>query len=256
MDRRSLGGIDVLVSTELEERGFLGAFTERAGGVSAEPFGSLNLGGGTGDDPEAVVRNRRRTAQALGIGSFSLLRQVHGTTLVPVADPAASGFADPEGPSPEGDAAVARGRGLPVAILTADCVPIALASGSEGSTVAVHAGWRGLAAGLIDRAIEVFERPAGVVAAIGPAIGPCHYEVGEEVARAVHDGTGGLVPPERRDGRLYLDLPGTVEARLRAAGVPTVDRALECTACESARFFSHRRDGVTGRQALILSTSP
>jgi YfiH family protein len=137
-----------------------------------------------------------------------------------------------------------------LAILAADCVPLVLASEREGVLVAVHAGWRGLAAGILARALARFEHPADVHGAIGPAIGPCHYEVSADVAAAVSAGTGQATTSRRQD-RLFLDLAGTVETALRTAGIPVIEQAGECTACAPDRFFSHRRDGATGRQALV-----
>jgi YfiH family protein len=135
--------------------------------------------------------------------------------------------------------------------MVADCLPVALASPPEGRLVAVHAGWRGLAAGILERAVSEFDVPAAILAAIGPAIGPCHYEVGEEVAMAVAARSAAGVVTERRDGRLFLDLARTAMRLLRASGVPRVERADTCTACETRRFYSHRREGDTGRQALV-----
>jgi polyphenol oxidase len=250
--RRLTRGIHAVVSTALGGKGFLAAFTERNGGVSESPYRSLNLGFHTGDRPEDVAENRQRAVAALEVPPFASAEQVHGAAVVRVGEArAGAGFEGNRDEVPGADAlAVTRGR-LPIAVLAADCLPIALASPSEGRVVAVHAGWRGLAAGILDRAVGMFEAPSRVVAAIGPAIGPCHYEVGEDVALAVAAGSTGGVVTERRDGRLFLDLPGTASRILRAVGVRSVERADLCTACESRRFFSHRRDGVTGRQALI-----
>jgi YfiH family protein len=152
---------------------------------------------------------------------------------------------------PAADGLLATRPGLPLAILTADCLPIALASPAEGLVAVVHAGWRGLAAGILEQAVSRFDRPGGLRAAIGPAIGPCHYEVGEDVALAVAAGSDAGAVTDRRGGRLYLDLAGTAARVLRRAGVRHLQRAEECTACEEGRFFSHRRDGVTGRQAMV-----
>ena len=122
--------------------------------------------------------------------------------------------------------------------------------GSDDRVAVIHAGWRGIAAGIVDRAVRAFvdESPA---AAIGPAIGPCHYEVGADVVERVAAGSSGGAVSERRGGRSFLDLPATVERILRGAGVVSIERADECTACEEGRFFSHRRDGRTGRQAAL-----
>jgi hypothetical protein len=249
VERKQLAdGVRVIVSSVLERAGYLAAFTERAGGESAPPRDSLNLGSHVGDDPAAVTANRRRVASALGLPAFAVLRQVHGSHVVDL-DQVAPDPGHPEAVAAEADAAVVGPAGPPVAILTADCVPLAVVAPADGRVVAVHAGWRGLAAGIVERAVELLGRADDLVAAIGPAIGPCHYEVGEEVVAAV--GPPAIV--ERRDGSTFLDLPGTVAGILSRAGVPTIDRAAECTACEPARFFSHRRDGVTGRQAMVVA---
>lgn len=252
MERRRLADdLHALISTDLEERGFLAAFTERTGGRSRAPYASLDLALHTGDAPEAVAENRARVAGALGMAAPVIGEQVHGARLVRVGEArAGAGWSSPE-PVAGADGLVATRRGLPLAVLTADCLPIALVSPSEGRVVAVHAGWRGLAAGILDHAVSAFGRPGGVRAAIGPAIGPCHYEVGEDVALAVAAGSEAGAVTDRRDGRLFLDLPGTAARVLRRAGIRHADRAEECTACEADRFFSHRRDGVTGRQAMI-----
>jgi polyphenol oxidase len=241
-----------LVSPSLASRGFLAAFTERTGGVSSSPFESLNLGLRTDDDRVSVAKNRRRLVRSLNLVPFAVGEQVHGAGLARVgASRSGAGFED-AGSAIEGvDALSVTRRDLPVAVLVADCLPIALASPEEHRLVAVHAGWRGLAAGILPRAVEEFDRAEGIIAAIGPAIGPCHYEVGDDVAQAVASGLDGGALTERRGGRLYLDLPGTAERFLRGAGVDTIEVSELCTACLPDRFFSHRRDGTTGRQALI-----
>jgi polyphenol oxidase len=250
--RRLNGGTGAVVSTVLEREGFLAAFTERGGGVSAAPYQSLNLGLHVGDRDDAVVENRRRAVAGLGVPPFATAEQVHGAALARVGESrAGAGFEDRSEALPEADAlAVTRDR-LPVAVLVADCLPIALASPPEGRLVAAHVGWRGLAAGIVQQAAGAFDDPPRVLAAFGPAIGPCHYEIGEEVALAVATASGVGVVTQRREGRLFLDLAETAERVLREVGVRRIDRAKLCTACEPARFFSHRRDGRTGRQALV-----
>jgi polyphenol oxidase len=253
VERRRLNGqTRAVVSTVLEREGFLAAFTERGGGVSEPPYQTLNLGLHVGDRDDAVVENRRRAVAALGVPPFAAAQQVHGAALARVSESrAGAGFEDHSEAFPEADAlAVTRDR-VPVAVLVADCLPIALASPTEGRLVAAHVGWRGLAAGIVRQAAGAFEDPRSALAALGPAIGPCHYEVGEEVALAVAAATGVGVVTQRRDGRLFLDLAGTAELVLREAGLPRIEQAKLCTACEPARFFSHRRDGRTGRQALV-----
>jgi YfiH family protein len=244
VEHRALpGDIRALVSSELERRGFLAAFTERTGGSSQGPYSSLNLGAETGDVPAAVAENRGRLTEVLGVGELTMARQVHGTGVVRV-ERAGQDLA-------AADALVTSIRSVPLAIMTADCVPLALASERDGRLAAVHIGWRGLASGLVQIAVGLFGAPTEVVAAIGPAIGPCHYDVGPEVVEAVRHGTEGLARVEWAEGRSRLDIPATVESLLRRAGLAAVDRAKACTACEPLRFFSHRRDGTTGRQALV-----
>jgi polyphenol oxidase len=250
VERRPLGdGLVALVSPPLERRGVLAAFTERTGGASPPPFDSLNLGLRTGDHSGRVMANRRRLVAALGIGPFAIGEQVHGARLARVGRRrAGAGFLRAAEAVAAADAlAVTRSR-RPVAVLAADCVPLVLAS--DGLVVAVHAGWRGLAAGIVDRAVSAFQGRMSS-AAVGPAIGPCHYEVGEDVAAAVEAGSSEGALVERRGGRLFLDLRGTVARVLREAGLRSVDVSEECTACQAGRFFSHRRDGETGRQAAV-----
>jgi YfiH family protein len=247
VERRHLGSdLHVLVA---EDPGFLVAFTERGGGVSEQPFRSLNLGYRTQDDAERVGKNRRRVIDALGIPPFATARQVHGATLHRVGRSlAAAGFAEPSAALPEADILSVSEPRVPVAVLVADCLPVALASRSEQRLAAVHAGWRGLAAGALARAASEFEDRGGVRAFIGPAIGPCHYEVGEEVIAEL----GAAAPvTERRGGRTFLDLAATAEGVLRREGIGEVASAGICTHCAEDRFFSYRRDGRTGRQAML-----
>jgi YfiH family protein len=251
MERRRVGpDLFVHVSPSLEGLGFLAAWTERTGGVSDGPYGSLNLSF-RGDRSSLVRENRRRVIDALDIPPFAVSRQPHRSALALIGPARAGAGFHRRWRAIRGADALATGRpGIPVAVLAADCVPLVLTSPGRGVLVAVHAGWRGLAAGILARAVGRFLEPADIHAAIGPAIGPCHYEVNAEVADAVGGGAGHAVT-EQRDGGLYLDLPGTVEAALEASGVRVIDRSEECTACSPDRFFSHRRDGVAGRQALV-----
>jgi YfiH family protein len=252
VERRTLDhGVTVLVPTELERVGFFVAYSERIGGVSQPPFDSLNLGYATGDRPEHVRENRDRLVQALGVPTFAVAKQGHGANVLRVGDTrVGAGFGGPPSPLGEADALAVSRPGLAVAVLVGDCVPVALASPERGVLVGVHAGWRGMAADILGRALAAVEGP-GVLAAIGPCIGPCHYEVGEDVALAVSAGSETGAVTDRRDGRLFLDLPGTVARVLGAAGVRSIEMADVCTACQAERFFSHRRDGETGRQSMV-----
>jgi YfiH family protein len=225
------------------------AFTERTGGISEPPYDSLNLSFVAGDLPARVRTNRRRAAAAAAVPHLTLARQVHGVAVARIGRRrAGSGFLDPATALGPADVLVTRAPGVAVAILVADCLPIVLAA--DDMVMLLHAGWRGLSAGILGRAVSLFGRPERVAGAIGPGIGPCHYEVGPEVVEAVGRGVGGASHVRRR-GRLFLDLPTTAEAGLRSAGVRDLVVAEECTACHPDRLYSHRRDGITGRQGAV-----
>jgi polyphenol oxidase len=213
-------------------------FSTRVGGVSEGPYASLNLGLLTGDERSRVEENRRRLLAAAGAHPerVSWPRQVHGAGVIRANEHAA-----------EADAIWTDEPGRALMVVTADCVPAALARLDGAPAVAlVHVGWRGLLAGVLSAARAALGGRL-VAAAVGPGIGPCCYEVEEDVAGPVRAAFGfGLV----RDS--HLDLPGAVERALQAAGVVRVDRLDSCTACEADRFFSHRRDrGQTGRQGAV-----
>jgi polyphenol oxidase len=218
------------------------AFATRLGGVSEAPFESLNLGILTEDDRDAVVHNRRRLAAALGFPAerIAIGRQVHGAELARHEQPQRpSPFAEPGSAIPEVDGHATAVPGLAQLVFVADCLPVALA-GPRGVAM-LHCGWRGLAAGIVDRGVEAVGATA---AAIGPGIGPCCYEVGEEVLPEF-EGLG----KEVASGPM-LDLSAVARRLLERAGVARVETAGLCTSCEEALFFSHRRDGGrTGRQA-------
>lgn len=225
--------------------GATAAFTTRVGGVSQPPFDALNLGVFTDDEREAVVENRRRLAGALGLtpNQVAIGRQVHAAELAGHPGPQSpSPFAELGVPIPEVDGHLTEAEGLALLVFVADCVPVALA-GPERVAM-LHCGWRGLAAGIIERGVEA---SGATAAAVGPSIGPCCYEVGEEVLAAF----AGLGEGIAR-GRM-LDLPAMTERLLRAAGVERIEQSGRCTSCESELFFSHRRDaGRTGRQAGLV----
>jgi YfiH family protein len=252
LERRTYDhGIAALVSTELERAGILVAFTERTGGVSDDPFATLNVGF-TRDETERVRENRTRVCAVLDIPPFARAWQVHGSAVALVGPAQASaGFDTPDTAIPDTDALTADRPGIALSILTADCVPVAVADPRRGRLAVIHAGWRGIVAAIVPAALESFGAASGLVAAIGPAIGPDHYEVGENVAAAVTAAAPSAAKVEHAGGRTFLDLAGTVAGLLEGSGVDVVERADACTACEPERFFSHRRDGETGRQALI-----
>jgi polyphenol oxidase len=251
--RRMSDGGHALVATDLERIGVVAAFTERTGGDSRSPYESLNVSFSVGDDPAAVRANRRRIARGLGVGPFACAGLVHGSSIAVLGpDRRGAGVDDPNGVVAGADALATRSSRMPLAITSADCVPLVLASPSEPTIVVVHAGWRGLAAGILAGAVALFERPGDVAVAIGPAIGPDHYEVGSEVVDAVERAPLSSVVARRAGERTALDLVGTTRGMLERAGVGDVGDTGLCTACERSRFFSHRAEGgTTGRQVAI-----
>lgn len=254
MERRELSpGAFALISTALENDGFMAAFTERSGGVSSEPrFASLNLSYSSGDDPQNVFRNRALVTTSLDTGPFAVGGQVHGAAIASVGrEQAGSGFAGPEGVMPATDGLHSSEASVALAVATADCAPVILGSAREERVAVVHAGWRGIASGIIEASALLFDDPAGVKAAIGPCAGACCYEVGEEVVQAIDAGTAGAVVSRRSAGRLSLDIPATIERGLREMGVRDIEASGLCTVDLSDRFFSHRRDGPCGRQFAI-----
>jgi polyphenol oxidase len=219
-----------------DEPGYVVAFTTRNGGVSDGVYASLNLTVGTGDDRVKVEENRRRACDSLGLDAERLAfnRQVHSPT-VHRAHNGARG--EP------GDGLWSDERGLPMLAMSADCLPIAIArtEGPRGLAV-LHAGWRGLAEGVVASGVAALG-PGAKAAIVGPAIGPCCYEVGEEVSSLFDADL-------TRDRR--LDLWSAAERALRAAGVERVDRVDVCTRDHPDLFFSHRRDGrARGVQGVI-----
>jgi YfiH family protein len=231
-------------------------FTTRRGGCSEGPFASLNLGRLTADRPDAVQRNRARLQAQVGVLPAHI-RQVHGTTVRTItALPVEGLFPLPdEGVElPEADGQVTPLREVAPMVLVADCLPIALAATADrngngpGAVAMLHAGWRGLAAGIVAegvRAIRALGVDGTIEAAIGPGAGGCCYEVGEEVRREF-----AVYGDHVRNGR-NLDLKAIARLQLERAGVAAVHDVGLCTICSDASlFFSHRRDhGVTGRQA-------
>lgn len=223
------------------------AFSTREGGVSEGSFASLNLGIRTDDEPARVVENRTRLCAAVGADpdGATMAWQRHGP-VVTRAQP--RGIVTPGTVFEHCDGLWSDEPQRAMLLLTADCLPIALAraDGARPAVAVLHAGWRGLLAGIVGAGVRALE-PGRLVAAVGPGIGPCCYDVGEEVAKPFREAFGDDVV---RDGR--LDLWTSAERALRAAGVAHVDRLDLCTACDGGRFFSHRRDrGHTGRQGVI-----
>jgi YfiH family protein len=227
-------------------------FTTRRGGVSRGPYSSLNLGRLTDDAVEAVAHNRTTLEAELGV-ALAFTHQVHGPEIHELTpDGAARDRGADSGALPRADGQFTVHRGLAPAVLTADCLAIAVAG--EGGVAMLHAGWKGLRAGVIAAGVAAL-RGAGaggpLSAAIGPGAGPCCYEVGGEVHSAFAD------RPAHVHRGANLDLPAIACHDLAAAGVETVDEIGLCTICsDPALFYSHRRDhGITGRQVGIAWSS-
>ena len=235
-------------------------FSTRLGGVSSGPFASLNLGnpGGcpTQDDVDNITKNYRRLHAAVGCEGRQRVfaHQVHGAC---VLDPATS----PQTDTLHGGCEIGRGDGLItsdanvlLSVRTADCVPVLLSSADGRRVSACHAGWRGVIAGVVTEALNRFENPGTVIAAIGPCIGYDAFEVGPDVADEF-DRVFGHESPMRRlaDGKARVDLKQALAVQLRRAGVERIDTTDRCTVTHADEFFSHRREnGVTGRMAAVI----
>ena len=224
-------------------------FTSRAGGVSEGPFRSLNLGALTADAAANVAENRHRVVAAAGGdgAAATMAWQVHGAEVREVDErPAPGRFLEPGIEAfPKSDGLVTSLPARPLVLLTADCLPVAIARADGRRLAVLHAGWRGLAAGIVERGVEAVGGRAR--AAVGPGAGPCCYEVGEDVAAVLRDRFGEDVV---RDGRADLWL--AARRALESAGAADVEVAGECSICGPDRYFSHRRDrGTTGRQGIV-----
>lgn len=222
------------------------ASTLRVGGVSKGVFESLNLGRAVGDDLNAVLENRRRLAAALRLPSEPCwLRQVHGDRVVEARQDLQL----------EADAAVARSANVVCAIMTADCLPVLFASREGDRVAAAHAGWRGLAAGILDNTVGSLSLPGSeLIAWLGPAIGPNAFEVGEEVRLAftARDAAAAAAFKANARGRWQCDLYMLARQNLAQLGVQAVYGGGYCTYDDAERFFSYRRDGQCGRMATLV----
>lgn len=222
--------------------------TTRGGGVSAGTYASLNLGQHVGDDPAKVAENRRRLVAALQLHHEPCwLQQVHGIRVArleggPVDTPA--------------DAAVTARTGEACVVMTADCLPLLFCDRAGTRVAAAHAGWRGLAAGVLEAAVAAMDAPAGeLLAWMGPAIGPKSYEVGEELRQVFvsrDPRAAAAFAPGRAPGKWWCDLYMLARQRLETAGVKHIHGGGFCTYTEQERFFSFRRDGECGRMATLV----
>lgn len=226
--------------------------TSRAGGVSGAPWQSLNLGVAVGDAAESVAENRRRFEAEMSVPTV-YLRQVHGRRVARLyAADAGRTLDDPA------DAAITTEPGIACTVQVADCLPVLFAAPQGRGVGAAHAGWRGLAGGVLEATVAALCEaadcePKDLSAWLGPCIGPRQFEVGVDVVEAF-DGAPCFVPRARADGsmRWLADLPGLARDRLRTAGLTQFSGGAWCTVEVASRFFSFRRDGVTGRMAAAV----
>lgn len=238
--------------------GVRAVMTLRSGGASAAPYDSFNLGAAVGDDPAAVAANRARLLQHLGGARPAWLRQVHGCTVLQLDEHT------PEHPEASADATWTATPGRACVVGVADCLPVLLAARDGRAVAAAHAGWRGLSGGVLEATLSALQQGAGVapgelVAWLGPCIGPHHFEVGEDVLRAFGadphaPDPGAFTPRVRADGSAgwLCNLPLLARHRLQRAGVPLVTADGSCTVEDRSRFFSYRRDRVTGRMVAAI----
>jgi YfiH family protein len=224
--------------------------TTRAGGVSKPPFDSFNLGDHVGDDPAAVAQNRRRLAAATGADAVIWMHQVHGDRVVTVDAPLAPGVAAVE----NADALVTASRGLALAVVTADCVPVLMADASAGVVAAAHAGRVGAQKGIVVRTLEAMLEQGAHVGDIsvllGPAVSGRNYEVPEAMAAEVEAALPGSRTTTGR-GTSGLDLRAGIVRQLTSLGVKAIEVDPRCTV-DDRSLFSHRRDAPTGRLASLV----
>ena len=222
--------------------------TTRSGGVSAAPYASFNLAQHVGDVAQAVDANRHLLAAALQTPlQWQWLQQVHGTDVVRV---------NRAGDELIADGLITATPGIACCVLTADCLSVFFTA-SDGSEVAVaHAGWRGMVAGILANTVRGMSvAPENLLVWLGPAIGPCHFEVGEDVREAflaVSSHNADCFQPTSRQGKYMADLFGLARRQLRDLGVQHIAGGGECTCCESDKYFSYRSEGTTGRQLSLI----
>ena len=244
-----------MLRSSLLPRRFRHGFTERAGGASAAPYDTMNVGLKWGDDRAAVVENRQRVLVASGARAMFIGKQVHGCDVAIVQPDSEPDMVATQ----NADAIVTATSDLAVAVIVADCVPVLLADPVTGACAAVHAGWRGTAMNVVGKALQQMQsltgaRPEDICAVVGPSIGPCCFEVGDDVVAGLlrclparHD----LFSPGKR-GRPHADLWAANRALLESAGVQRdrIDNLNQCTHCQPNRFFSYRRDGSRTGQMM------
>ena len=229
-------------------------FYSREGGVSVGPFAGFNLASHVGDDTAAVRSNRQSLARELpAVSGFQWLQQVHSNKVVGV---------DSAGDVLTADGLVTTRTGLGCCILTADCLPVFFASKNGDEVGVAHAGWRGMAGGIIENVLmQMHSSPADVCVWLAPAIGPCHFEVGEDVCLSF----AAVLPdevidecfkPAEKNGKYYADLYQLARRKLQALGVADISGGEVCTVCDTEHCYSYRRDGQTGRNLSLIYINP
>lgn len=249
-----VNGFTIYRFGSLMTEGLSHAVFSRLGGVSIGPLASLNVGRNVGDDPDTLAENHARIYEQLGVDpeSVTSAQQVHGNHIEVVRmQDSGKLFANTDG-------LVTRSPGIPLMLRFADCQPIILYDPEQQALGLAHAGWRGVALGIALRTVEAMQsvfgtRPSILMAGLGPAIGPCCYEVGQDTATAMSYALPDWRQVLRPQGEGWrLDLPAANEQQLRAAGVELIEQAALCTSCHKSQFFSHRAEGgLTGRFAVL-----
>jgi YfiH family protein len=254
LTRHQLNGLVFYTFDGLDQQGVSHGIFTRLGGFSSPPFQGLNVGHLVGDDVAVVEANQRAIYQTLGLSPEDIVtaRQVHGASV-------ALAGAEYRGKiMPNTDALMTGVKGLTLMLRFADCVPIFLYDHAKGAIALGHGGWRGIVARIAHHMLEAMKnafgsQPENILACLGPAIGPCCYQVGEEVAKAVEEAfprVESLLIERNRS--IYLDLWEATRWQLAAAGVERIEIGKICTACHTQEFFSNRTEGRTGRFAALM----
>lgn len=246
---------DLIIPDWAAPKSIMAFVTTRSGGMSCPPYDQFNLALHVDDYPDHVLLNRARLQTFLPDNmTLQWLEQVHGTTVVK---------ADRTLNTPSGDAVYIDKPGLAGAVMTADCMPVFFASRDGGSAAIAHAGWRGLVHGILESTVECFDtEPGNILAWMGPAIGPCHFEVGPEVRRlfletsttivSARDFASNCFQPIGTSGKFLADIYAIARLRLGALGINEIGGGAHCTFCDSTRFYSYRREGRTGRFVSLI----
>ena len=251
-----MSGPDLILPEWPAPPGVRAAFTLRSGGVSRPPCDTFNIAAHVGDDPRAVAENRAALRARLELPAEpAWLEQVHGDHVVDLDRQTALDSQAPRDSSGRADAAVTRAAGRVCVIQVADCMPVLFAAADGSAIGAAHAGWRGLAGGVLEATVRALNTPpAQLLAWLGPAIGQAHFEVGEEVRAAFLAADAGAAAAftANERGRWQCDLYALAKRRLAALGVPLAYGGGWSTYADPARFFSYRRDGRCGRMAALI----